>query len=99
MVETIGSAAGTTTASTVEIEKRRLKESCEEFESFLTANLLKTMRESIMRGEEPENDREVYESMMDQTFAKEISHSKGLGLGETLYRQLSPSLKTNSENG
>lgn len=99
MVQTIGSATGMTTASAVEIEKRRLKESCEEFESFLTTNLLKTMRESTIRAEEPENDQEVYESMLDQSYAKEVSHSKSLGLGEALYRQLSPSIKMNSEKG
>lgn len=93
MIGNVGSSPRVGSASGVEVEKRRLKESCEEFESFLTGNLLKAMRESTMRAEEPENDREIYESMLDQTVAKQMSQSKGLGLGETLYRQLSLAIK------
>ena len=93
MVEKVGSSLNIGSASSVEIEKRRLKESCEEFESFLSGNLLKAMRESTMRAEEPENDREIYESMLDQTVATEMSHSKSMGVGEMLYQQLAPAIK------
>lgn len=98
MGEAIGSVMAMTSAPKAEVEKRRLKASCEEFESFLTGNLLKTMRDSTIRAEEPDNEQEVYESMLDQTIAKEISHSKSLGLGEMLYRELSPSIKADSGN-
>ncbi len=76
-----------------EMQKKKLKEACEEFEAVLTGYLLKSMRESVMRAEEPDSAREMYEGLMDETLAKEVSRSNGTGLGKLLYDQLVPLIK------
>jgi Rod binding domain-containing protein len=71
-------------------QKRRLKEACEEFEAVLTTYLLKAMRQTVdktsLNGQDTAQD--LYEGMLDESLAKELSHQSGLGLGEMLYRQL-----------
>jgi Rod binding domain-containing protein len=73
-----------------EAQKKRLKEACQEFESIMTNYVLKSMRESVMRAEEPEKGRDMYEGMMDETLSREMSKSGGKGLSEVLYQQLVP---------
>lgn len=74
----------------VVLEKAKLKNACEDFEAVLTNILFKTMRESIPKGDPESRDSamELYESMLDETVAQELSHGPGLGLGKLLYQQL-----------
>ncbi len=74
-------------------EQRKLKKSCQEFESFFTAHLMKSMRESITRSDEPDHARELYEGMFDETLAKELSKGRGFGLSDVLYESLAPLVK------
>ncbi|HBZ53915.1 MAG TPA: hypothetical protein DEO88_00790 [Syntrophobacteraceae bacterium] len=76
-------------------EQKKLKGACEEFEAVLTNIMFRTMRETIPKGDQDSHDSamELYESMLDETVAKEISHGPGLGLGKTLYQQLIPQVK------
>jgi peptidoglycan hydrolase FlgJ len=77
-------------------EQKKLKSSCEEFEAILTNVLFKSMRETISKAnpEEGDNAQELYESMLDDAVAKELSHGPGLGLGKLLYQQLSSQMKS-----
>jgi peptidoglycan hydrolase FlgJ len=72
------------------LEKAKLKNACEDFEAVLTNILFKTMRETIPKGDAESHDSamELYESMLDETVAQELSHGPGLGLGKMLYQQL-----------
>jgi flagellar protein FlgJ len=72
------------------LEKAKLKNACEDFEAVLTNILFKTMRETIAKGDPGSRDSamELYESMLDETVAQELSHGPGLGLGKLLYQQL-----------
>ncbi|MGV8074859.1 MAG: rod-binding protein [Syntrophobacteraceae bacterium] len=76
-----------------DIAKKRLKEACQEFEAVLTNSVFKSMRQSIMRTEEPDQARQIYESMMDETVAKEFSKREGCGLSNILYKQLLPLIR------
>jgi Rod binding domain-containing protein len=77
-----------------ELDRKRLKEACQDFESFLTQDLLKSMDESVMRAEEPDQARETYEGMFRETLSSELSrHSKG-GIADLLYQQLVPLLQS-----
>ncbi|MEJ5300774.1 MAG: rod-binding protein [Thermodesulforhabdaceae bacterium] len=76
-----------------EAKKEELKKACREFESLFTAYILKNMRETIMRAEAPDRAREIYEAMMDEAVAREISLSGSLGLGGMIYKQLEPLLE------
>jgi flagellar protein FlgJ len=79
-------------------ELKKLKASCEEFEAILTNVLFKSMRETISKAgpEEGDHARELYESMLDDAVAKDLSHGPGLGLGRLLYQQLASQMKSKS---
>ena len=80
-----------------DLERKRLKEACQEFESFLTQHLLKSMDESILRAEEPDQARETYEGMFRERLAGELSrHTKG-GIGDLLFQRLAPLLEGKPE--
>lgn len=71
-----------------DLDKKRLKETCHDFESFLTQNLLKSMDDSIMKAEEADQARETYESMFRETLSQEISRNSKGGIADLLYQQL-----------
>ncbi len=71
-------------------ESERLKQACEDFESIFVDFMLQQMRRTV-----PENAlfggghaEQIYTSMMDSELAKSISHQRGLGLADQMYRQL-----------
>jgi flagellar protein FlgJ len=101
MVQPIHSTAQGEEVSRIETQKNRLKKACQEFESIMTNYLLKSMRQSVMRAEEPKQGRDMYEGMMDETLAGEMSKSGGQGLSELLYQQLAPLVQAriNPPNG
>ncbi len=80
-----------------ELQKKKLQENCREFESVMVSFLLKSMRETVMKAEEPEAAREMYEDMFAGQISKEIGKKSAMGLGEILYRKLEPLLKTQHE--
>lgn len=90
MVESIKGTSQSGAVSQAEAEKQRLRKACQEFESIMNHYMLKSMRETVMRAEEPGPGREMYEGMMDEALAGELSKSGGRGLSELLYGQLAP---------
>ncbi len=69
----------------------KLRKACQDFEALLVRQLLSKMRSSI-----PKNDlfgsrdkEEIFQGMLDEEYANQISASDSLGLGEMLYAQLS----------
>ena len=74
-------------------QKRQLQQTCQEFESYFLAYLLKSMRKTV-----PKSDLlgggladEIYHSMLDEKLAENIAHAGGVGIGRLLYQQLSGS--------
>jgi len=78
----------------LEIQKRRLRENCREFESVMISYMMKAMRDGLMRGEEAGSTKEIYEDMLAEQVSKEISRSSALGIGDMLYSKLEPLVKT-----
>jgi len=78
----------------LEIQKRRLRESCRQFESVMISYMMKAAREGLVRGEEPGSAREIYEDMLAGEVSKVISRSSALGIGDMLYSKLEPLVKT-----
>jgi Rod binding domain-containing protein len=78
----------------LEIQKRRLRENCREFESVMISYMMKTMRDGALRGEEPDSAREMYEDMLAGQVSKEIGRSSVLGIGDMLYSKLEHLVKT-----
>ena len=77
----------------LESQKRRLKENCREFESVMISYMMKTMRDSVLRGEEPGNAMGIYEDMLAGQVSKEVSRSSSLGLADLLYSKLESLVK------
>jgi len=92
MVESAKSSTEATICRTSGIQEKRLKESCRDFEAVLIGFLFRTMRESIMRSDDPDQATELYESMVDEAVAKEMSRQEQIGLSQLLHRSLAPGI-------
>ena len=73
-------------------ETQALKEVAKQFESMFVGMMLKTMREANAVFEEgnplSSNESKFYRQMFDDQLALSLSKGKGMGLADTLYRQL-----------
>jgi len=72
----------------------QLRKVCRQFESVLLQNMLKSMRATVPKGGllDEGNDAQVYQQMFDAQIVQEAAAHSNLGLGESLYRQLSQHL-------
>jgi flagellar protein FlgJ len=70
-----------------------LKKACQQFDSYFTDLMLKEMRKTVPQGgmlDEQSNQRDIFQSMMDQSLADQMSqHGE---LGQMMYKELAPSL-------
>lgn len=84
-----------------DFQKMRLKKACEDFETIMVTTLFKSMRETSLRAESESDEfgssRDLYEGMMDETLASQLSHHQGLGLATLLYHQLAPLLENRKQ--
>lgn len=71
-------------------DDKRLRETCQEFESVFLNMMLQTMRKTIPDGGliEKTQATETFESMLDDEYAKSLSKSGGIGLADVLYKQM-----------
>lgn len=76
----------------LEVQKKRLRDSCREFESVMISCMMKSMRDGVTWAEEPSSAMETYQDMFTQQVAKEVSRSSALGIGDMLYAKLEPLL-------
>ena len=72
----------------LEAQKKRLKETCREFESVMISFMMKSMRDGTVRAEEPGNARGIYEDMLAGQVSKVIGRNSALGVGDMLYSKL-----------
>lgn len=71
-------------------QNKDLRAACADFEAHMTNQLLKAMRKTIPTdGLLPKSKgEEMFQSMLDQELATQMAQGKGMGFGETLYKQL-----------
>ncbi len=71
-------------------DDNKLKKACFELESLFLNQLMKQMRATIPKSEMMGGGKseEIYTAMLDSQLAKEISLTKGIGLGEMIYKQM-----------
>ncbi|ABA88401.1 flagellar rod-binding protein FlgJ [Syntrophotalea carbinolica DSM 2380] len=71
-------------------EAESLRKSCQDFEAIMLKSMLKEMRSTIPKdgllGEG--NDQEMFRDLMDQEVAMQMSRTQGIGIAESLYKQL-----------
>jgi flagellar protein FlgJ len=72
-------------------DKKELEAVCQEFEGIILNMMFRQMKATVPKSELfPGNTaREVYESMLDDSLMEEAAKNGGIGLGETLFKQLS----------
>lgn len=78
----------------LDIRKKRLRDTCREFESIMTSFMMKTMRDGVSWTEDHDSAKEMYEDMFAQEVSKQIGRSSVLGIGDMLYSRLEPLLET-----
>ena len=71
-------------------DRAALKKSCQDFEAIFIQSMFKSMRKTVPEGGLFEKDHatEMYQDMMDQDIATQISRRQSLGLAEQMYRQM-----------
>lgn len=82
------------------IEKKdnvKLREACQQFEGYFLQQIFEEMRKTVPESGllEKSQGRDIFEDMLYEDYAKNISKGKGIGLSDMLYRQLSKNI-TNS---
>jgi len=82
-----------------EKDDKKLKKACSDLEAIFVNMMFKQMRNSVQKSGLFDGGfaEEMYEDMLFEEYADEVSKNKGTGLGDMLYRQLSKSMKTESE--
>jgi Rod binding domain-containing protein len=91
------SAAGVGMEPQTDFQKQKLKKACEDFEAIMVTYLFKSMRETALKADSEDfggGGKDLYEGMMDETLATQLSHQGELGLAKLLYQQLAPGRHT-----
>src|SRR3569832_1608411 len=71
-------------------DPKELREAAKQFESLFTKMMLESMRKASMGDPMFGSDQgDMYQGMMDDQMAVQLSQGKGLGLADMLIRQLS----------
>ncbi|MEA4845822.1 MAG: rod-binding protein [Clostridiaceae bacterium] len=78
-----------------EKDEKKLKEACSDLEAIFVSMMFKQMRNTVQKSGLFDGGmaEEVYEDMLYDKYAEEVSKGSGTGLGDLLYRQLSKSMK------
>lgn len=67
----------------------KLEDVAKQFESIFVNQLLSTMRSTVPKsGLLNSFSGDMYQSMLDQEISKEVSKERGIGLADSIYRQL-----------
>ncbi len=70
--------------------KNEMEKVARDFESVFINKLFESMRKAIPKSDLFDSSAmDMYQSMMDQEMAKELSKQKGMGMGEMVYNDLS----------
>lgn len=70
-------------------ERKALRQTAEQFESYFIQETLKAMRQTIEKSELNESDSTgMYEDLMDKEIAQQMARRGGMGVADMLERQL-----------
>jgi len=81
-------------------DQEEMKKACQEFEALFLSMMYKQMKASIPKsGLIPEDaGSEIFESMFDEKLMEEAAKGRGIGLADTLYKQLSGRLSASGKS-
>ena len=82
-----------------EKDEKKLKKACSELEAIFVNMMFKQMRNTVQKSGlvDGGSAEEMFEDMLFDKYAEEVSTGQGTGLGDVLYKQLSKSMKKESE--
>ncbi len=68
----------------------QLRQKCQDFEAIMVQAMLKSMRASVPDGGllPKGNDQKIFQDLMDQKVAVEMTRKQGMGIADALFRQL-----------
>ncbi len=71
-------------------EKKAIKKLSEEFEAMFLNLVLKSMRDTVPKNKlvDGGNAEDIYRSMLDSEYAKQLSHQRGAGIADAVERQM-----------
>ncbi|MGI5920711.1 MAG: rod-binding protein [Syntrophomonadaceae bacterium] len=72
----------------------RLKESCQQLEGVFLNKLIEAMRSTVPKSDLISHSfaTDVFESMLFEEYAKSMSQTDSIGIGDIIYKQLSQTL-------
>ena len=78
-----------------EKDDKKLKETCQEFESLFVSMMMKEMRKTVPDGGLLSSSfaTDTYQDMFDEEISKAASRGNGIGIADAMYRQISTKLK------
>ena len=76
------------------VEDKELMDACKEFEAYFIKQLLSEMKKTVNEADEESlfaksNSQKIFEDMLDDEYAKNISKGQGIGIAKMLYQQMS----------
>lgn len=82
-------------------DDEKLRDTCKQFESVYINILMQNMRKTVVDGGlvEKSHAREMFEGMLDEEIAKEVSKGQGMGLAQIMYDQLTKNFSSGENNG
>ncbi len=77
----------------------KLKEACADFESVLLNHMYQAMKKTVGDGGLFDNSfrKDMYESLFFEKISQKIAETRGVGIGESLYRQLTGKMKDSGD--
>ncbi|MBI3594054.1 MAG: rod-binding protein [Nitrospirae bacterium] len=82
------STAQPVSPSTSSREDKKVTEASQGFEAYFIQQMLQEMRKTIPKTERPGFGSAIYESMMDQALAQNMSEHSGIGLAKQIRETL-----------
>ena len=82
-----------------EKDEKKLKKACSDLEAVFVNMMFKQMRNTVQKSGllDGGSAEEMYEDLLFDKYAEEVSKGEGTGLGDILYQQLAKSMKKESE--
>lgn len=83
-----------------EKDNKKLKEACEQIETYMLTSIFKQMKESTKMGEGlmPKGDyEEMFEDQLVEKQCENMVKAGGIGLADMMYRQMSMNTATSSK--
>ncbi len=88
-------AAVSSDAADAEKQRQELREACQGFEALFLDMMFREMRKTVPKDElfGESNAMDIFRDMRDSEVMKQVSKGGGIGIGDMLYKQLSPQIE------